>query len=106
MGSFCPADAYLAVMLTSLRAFSERTCILDVGDHPFIRHATAVAYREVMRVTGERLAQLTADGITRPRQPLEAPVLDRIRTGFFTSPHLTNTFVEMAVADFAAVRPD
>jgi hypothetical protein len=93
-------------MLTSVRAFSERTCILEVGDHPFIRHPTAVAYREVIRVTGERLAQLTADGVARPRQPLEAAVLDRIRTGFFASPHLPNTFVEMAVADFDAVRPD
>jgi hypothetical protein len=93
-------------MLTSLRAFSERTCILDAGDHPFIRHPTAVAYRDVMRLTGERLTQLTADGIARPRQPVDAAVLDRIRTGFFASPHLPNTFVEMAVADFGAVRPD
>ena len=101
-----PANAYLAVMLTSVKAFSERTCILDVGDHPFIRHPTAVAYREVARWTGERLAQLTAEGVARPRQKMDETVLQRTREGFCRSPHLPNAFVEMAVNDFGAERPD
>lgn len=100
-----PADAYLAVMLTSLRSHSDRTCILDVGDHPFIRHPTSVSYREVMRVTRERLSELAANGTARPRRPVTGAVLERVRAGFFASAHTQHAYVEMAEAQFGAVRP-
>lgn len=99
------ANAYLAVMLTSLRSHSDRTCILDVGDHPFIRHPTSVSYRNVMRLTGERLAELAASGSARPRQPVSAAVLERLRAGFFASAHTQHAYVEMAETHFGAVRP-
>lgn len=70
-----------------------------------MRHATSVSYRTVHRWTGERLAQLVADGIARPRQPVSGPVLERMRTAFFQSAHTPHAFIEMAVDDFGAVRP-
>lgn len=97
-----PADAYLAVMLTSLRPYSDRSCILNPGDHPFVRHATSVSYRNVLRWTGERLAQLVADGIARSRQPVSEDVLERMRTAFFQSAHTPNAMVQMALDDFGA----
>lgn len=100
------AYASLAVMLTSLRSHSDRTCILDVGDHPFIRHPTSVSYRDVIRVTGERLSELAADGTARPRQPVSGAVLERIRRGFFASAHTQHAYVEMAEVQFGAVRPE
>ena len=100
-----PANAYLAVMLTSLRPYSDRSCILNPGDHPFVRHATSVAYRTVLRWTDERLAQLVADGIAKPRQPVDQAVLERMRAGFFRSAHTPHAFIEMALDDFGAARP-
>jgi hypothetical protein len=97
-----PADAYLAVMLTSLRSHSDRSCILNPGDHPFVRHTTSVSYRDVLRWTDERLAQLVADGVAKPRQPVSATVLERMRAAFFQSAHTPNAMVEMAVDDFGA----
>jgi hypothetical protein len=38
------ARAFLAVYLTTLRAHSDRSCVIVRGEHPFIQHDTAVAY--------------------------------------------------------------
>ena len=100
-----PADAYLAVMLTTLRPHSDRTCILNPGDHPFVRHPTSVAYRDALRWTDERLTQLVASGVAKPRQPLSDQVLERIRAGFFASMHTAHAFADMAEDEFGAVRP-
>lgn len=99
------AGAYLAVHFTTLRPYSDRTCILDVGDHPFVRHPTSVAYRDVLRWTDERLAQFIAEGIAKPRQPLDAPVLQRIRDGFFHSAHTPHALKQIAIDDFGAAPP-
>jgi hypothetical protein len=100
-----PADAYLAAHFTTLRAYSDRTCILEPGDHPFVRHPTSVAYRDVLRWTDSRLTQLIADGIAKPRQPLSPAVLERIRSGFFASAHTPHALVQMAIDEFGATPP-
>jgi hypothetical protein len=92
-------------MVTTLRAHSDRTCVLQPGDHPFIRHASSVSYRDVIRFTGERLHELAAAGIAKPRDPLEPEVLERVRAGFFASAHTQHAFVEMAESYFGAMRP-
>jgi hypothetical protein len=100
------ASAYLATFLTTLRSHSDTTCVLTAGEHPFIRHETTVSYRNVQRFTDERLAQLVAEGTAKPRAPVDAAILERIRAGFFRSAHTPNAIVEMAVTEFGAVRPE
>lgn len=100
-----PADAYLAVMLTTLRPYSDKACTLTAGDHPFIRHDTAVAYREVQRFTEEKLQHLIGNGTAKPRQPLDRAILERIRAGFFTSAYTPYALVSIAEGEFGAVRP-
>ena len=99
------AHAYLAVFLTTLRAHSDKTCVLAAGDHPFVRHPTAVAYRDVQRFTKERLEELIANGTAKPRQAVEPAVLERLRAGFFASAHTPNAMVTIAQAEFGAVPP-
>lgn len=101
-----PAKAYLAVFLTTLRPHSDRSCILSAGDHPFLHHDTAVAYRDIQRFTEERLADLIADGTAKPRQPADDAILERLRAGFFTSAHTPNAMTEMARREFGAASPD
>lgn len=59
------ARAFLAVFLTTLRAHSDRTCIITAGEHPFVHHDTAVAYGEAQRWPEDRLLQLIADGVAK-----------------------------------------
>jgi hypothetical protein len=98
------AEACLMAMLTTLRAHSDRSCILRPGDHPFIRHETAVAYNNVRRYTGAALAAEIASGTARRRDPVSPDVLARLRAGFFASPRTPHAMVEMAVGDVGAVR--
>ena len=99
------AQAFLAVYLTTLRAHSDRSCILVQGEHPFIQHDTAVAYGAVQRWTAEKLDELVANGVARPRQPVSIPVLERLRSGFFASQRTPHAFRQMAVDTFGAVEP-
>lgn len=98
------ANACLAVFLTTLRPHSDKTLILAAGDHPFIRHPTAVSYRDVQRFTEERLSELVAHGTAKPRQPMDPAVLELLRAGFFASAHTPNAMVAMAVTEFGAIR--
>jgi hypothetical protein len=97
-----PAEAYLVVMLTTLRPHSDRSCILVPGDHPFLRHETALAYGNVRRYTAAALAGLLAEGVARRREPVSPAVLARMRAGFLASPRTPNAMRAMAIADFGA----
>lgn len=99
------AQAFLAVYLTTLRVHSDRSCILAPGEHPFIQHDTAVAYGTVQRWTDERLAELAAAGIAKPRAPVSANLLERLRAGFFVSPRTPHAIRRMAVEVFGASDP-
>ncbi len=96
------ARAFLAVFLTTLRPHSDRTCVITAGEHPFVHHDTAVAYGEAQRWPEDRLLQLIADGVAKPRHPVSPALLDRLRRGFLASPRTPNAMVEMARTDFAA----
>ena len=47
MNDPCPEGMCLSLMITSIKAgrIHDSTCILDVGDHDFIRHPSFVLYR-------------------------------------------------------------
>lgn len=100
------ARAFLAVYLTTLRSHSDRSCILAAGEHPFIQHDTAVAYGAVQRWTDEKLAELVARGVAKPRPPVSPAVLDRLRAGFFASQRTPHAIRRMAVEVFGAAEPN
>jgi hypothetical protein len=100
-----PADAYLAVCFNTVRGHTDRTCLIGEGEHPFVRHETAVGYGSTMRWPHARLVQLVENGIAKPRQPVDGSLLARIRAGFFSSARTPNAFLDMAVNDFGAERP-
>ncbi|MFL5384357.1 MAG: hypothetical protein ACJ8GN_17690 [Longimicrobiaceae bacterium] len=54
------ADAFISVFLTTRRPYSDPACILAPGDHPFIRHETAVRYNSPVRWTAAALNELLA----------------------------------------------
>jgi len=77
----------LTVMLTTRRAHTDDTVILQPRDHPFVQRETAVSYktatyRRVSAILGKMKA-----GKCELRETIREPVLHRIRDGLLESPH-------------------
>jgi len=56
------------VNFTTLRRPCDETCVLDVGDHPFIRHRTVIAYGRGKMVPAsghDQLKPLADERVTR-----------------------------------------
>jgi hypothetical protein len=71
----------LLVNLTSHRADKDDACILDVGDHPFIRHRSCVNYAKVKHIAVAQLETILNMPSVERREPLSIEVLQRIRDG-------------------------
>ncbi len=82
------ADPVVIVRLTTLRRGRERTCILDVGDHPFITHVTVVDYGAAMEVADGNLDGMLGSALAYKQEPMRADVLSRIREGASESPEI------------------
>ncbi len=83
-------ETFLAVNLTSITDLSETdtTCLLDSGDHPFIRHPSYIFYRRADIFGAETIIQQVTAGDIRVHQPCENNVFQRILNGFALSPHV------------------
>lgn len=95
------ADGSIAMVnFTTLRRPCDETCVLNAGDHPFIRHPTIVAYGR------GRMSPLNAHAAIQ-RQPrderVRRRVLDRIMRGAIQS-EATPPRVLRAIQDTLATR--
>lgn len=75
------------------------TCILDVGDHPFIRHPSYVAYSRARQVEATSLSRFVETGYFVDKGLLEESVFSRVAEGIGKSRQ-----VKRFVADFLAGR--
>lgn len=76
------ADPVVIVNLTTCReGRTNPTCILEPGDHPFVRHPTAVRYEAALDVSNPGLEGRANDGSIVLQGQLRPSVLDRIRRG-------------------------
>ncbi len=71
----------LIVNFTSLRADSETACVLAVGEHPFVQHATCVNYRGAKVVSAIDIQMLLNAGSLQAHASVSAAILQRIRDG-------------------------
>ena len=75
--------------LTTLRARTEKTCILRPGDHEFVDRDTAVNYSATYRCqAGEPLAAFERQ-IRKAYPPLKPPILYRMRKGAIESANVS-----------------
>lgn len=63
------------------REFLDETCILDVGDHPFIRHKSFVMYFNFMLVSISEFLRLRKTREIELLDDMSEEVLVRIREG-------------------------
>ena len=69
------------VNLTTYRPPKERFCLIQAGEHPFVRHETCVAYNHARIVSLSRLTRLRYGGRINMQDPVSIPLLARIRLG-------------------------
>jgi hypothetical protein len=76
------ASRILIVNFTSYDRFEDQACILDMGDHPFIRHRTCVNYpRANAKSSNAQLDELRSRGRLLMLDPVTPELLQRMREG-------------------------
>ena len=77
-----PARQVLYVPIITCRKKYDATCILNVGDHPFVKHKSCIHYEAI----GQRPERFLLR-VGKLSTPLEADVLRRVLEGVMCSPH-------------------
>lgn len=82
----------LCVNITTLRGFHERTVVLKVGDHPFVKHDSAVLYLDMkernIAAVSQLLATKTTQFVCSQHKPCSPKLLQRLRQGVIDSPNV------------------
>jgi hypothetical protein len=73
------AQHVVVVLFVSWTEKYDQACVLNGGEHPFIKHPTCVQYPGAKVVTDARLEQLRQSGELRPKTPLSNDLLAQIR---------------------------
>ncbi len=73
-------------MLRTATEFTDDTVVLQPGDHPFIRHATAVHYSTADLFQVDKLLDAMQRGECHLRQDMSETLLDEVRDGLLRSP--------------------
>lgn len=81
-------DEYLLVNITTwTNPLCDDSCILNAGDHEFIRHKSWVVYRAARVESNATIIRGISDGRFRPHKPATQKVIAAIQRGLINSPH-------------------
>lgn len=94
----------VAVMVRTVTAFTDRTVVLNAGDHPFIRHPSSVHYstatffrvRAIQRSIRQRQCYIQED--------MSPELLQRVCRGLLSSPFTVNAVREHCQESFDKTR--
>lgn len=75
------SERVVIVSLTSHREDKDQSCVLDVGDHPWIRHKTCVSYRDTKCVAESQLDSLVQRSLLEPREAATDDLLAKLFDG-------------------------
>ncbi len=76
-----PDDDIVWVNITTYRQDKDCACILEKGDHPYIRHRSVVRYEDSEPIPRGIFESLVGLGHLNPREPATPALLDRLRKG-------------------------
>jgi len=82
------------VMLVTEKSYSDTTVVLELGDHPFVRHRTSVSYSSANYFRTDRIERAIEQGWAVPRDPLATGVLRQLRDGLHSSPFTVQAIKE------------
>jgi hypothetical protein len=87
MNDPCKDGLCLLVMVTSIKPNKHyySACILDVGDHPFLRHPSHVLYRMAEPVRMTHIVKMVDLHYYTPKDDLDASIFSRVAGGVYAS---------------------
>ena len=74
-------DTALRVNITTEVDYSDTSCVLSVGDHPFIKQDSVILYEDTKIISVNKLIEGIKSEKLSPRKPLSREVLERIKEG-------------------------
>lgn len=90
-----PIDDYvLVVPIATCREKYDVTCILQAGDHPFIKTLSYAAYYFAECKLVQHLQSDVAKNIAKLREPISEKVFTKILNGFYRSKYTRNFVFE------------
>jgi hypothetical protein len=98
----CPQGEHLIVNVTSVNAgiSHDTTCILDIGDHPFIRRQSYVEYRRADIVSAAHMTKMVDSRVYQTSADISANVLQLLCDGIEDSP-----FVKRRILNYFKSQP-
>ena len=69
------------------------TCLLDVGDHPFVRHRSYIFYAKAKIYKADKIQNGFDQGILKPQPDLADDVFARVEAGITISPDTPQNIV-------------
>lgn len=90
------------VMLVTERGHTDRTVRLTVGDHPFIRHASDVAFGTAIYAPTAKLNERLARGVATLHTDMTPALLAAVRAGLLASSHTPNEIAAYCQRAFGA----
>jgi len=85
----------LFVSMTTYGPSKEAVCLLNPGDHPFVRHQTCIAYDFARATSLQKLTALKDAGLLEMSTPVAAGLLIRIRRGLSLSKRIRSDHLEL-----------
>lgn len=80
----------VAVMLRTVTRFTDPTVVLKPGDHPFVRHDSAVHYSTARWLSVEAIMAAMKVGKCHLKEDVSRKLLRRVRQGLLDSPFTVN----------------
>ncbi len=91
----CAAGSHMLVSLSTIRegVFHDPACVVDVGEHPFVKAQSFIEYRMARMDTAIHL-QRCVDGWTfLPKENVSRELLEKICGGLQVSEHITKSML-------------
>lgn len=93
--------AMVLVMLVSLKPHTDRTLVLDQGDHPFVDHPSSVDFGTARYFPAAKLEAALASGRANLHSDMSPALLERVRTGLLASARTPNEIADYCRAKFS-----
>jgi len=73
------AEHVVIANFTTWRADKDQSCIIEPGEHSFVKHKSCVSFGDARIVTDALLDEQLAASAFRPHDPLDSQLLTKIR---------------------------
>lgn len=93
-------DWLVLVMLVTVKEHTDRTLQLQAGDHPFIRHPSAVDFGTAKYAPAAKLEDALSSGRATLAEDMSAALLARVRAGLLASGRTPNDVADYCRALF------